>query len=114
MSNQKISETYNLTSCSIDPHSLRDFDFSENSQINNLSIIPDIISTSSHFRRLTIQNIGLFSVRVDELQLSKIAKFIEEIDISKNEFISNISSFSFLREAPNFTTFIANKSSLDN
>jgi len=93
---------------------LKEFNFSGNSKFNKLDLIPDLLENGANMKRLILKDLGIHSIRVDSLRLKDVGKLIKELDISDNDYFSNISSFSYLKESPDFTVFLANNSVVDN
>ncbi|KAL4499770.1 hypothetical protein ABPG72_017310 [Tetrahymena utriculariae] len=114
MSEQVTPNQYDSVFGSSPNHNLKDFDFSGCTVFNLYDFIPQVIDKSSQFRRLTIQKINLSQKRLEYFRFKDVGRKILELDISDNQNLSDVKDLNYLIDSPDFSVFIANKTSLNN
>ncbi|KAL4476077.1 hypothetical protein ABPG74_009810 [Tetrahymena malaccensis] len=114
MSEQVTANQYDSVFGGSPDHNLKDFDFSGCTCYNLYDFIPQLIEMSSSFRRLTIQKINLSQKRLEYFRLKDVGRKILELDISDNQNLSDLKDLNYLIDSPDFSVFIANKTSLNN
>ncbi|EAR87757.2 transmembrane protein, putative (macronuclear) [Tetrahymena thermophila SB210] len=114
MSENFTSNQYDSVFGSSPGHNLKDFDFSGCTNYNLYDFIPQIIDQSTQFRRLTIQKINLSQKRLEYFRFKDVGSKILELDISENQNLSDVKDLNYMIDSPDFSVFIANKTSLNN